>query len=175
MVCRSSPLEGARPRVGLSPYPRSSILHMEEWDPVERSPILPPRPALATRRGPTNRSAPSVSRQRWPPRTMLSYNIIAIKSYSVGAGIWSKQKWSVGQFKCEAASKTWTCESVTINNEIHQSVDQWFSVLCRSSTQIQVCKQILSVTLEFRDESSQKFAREGRTYGAYIHTEYTCR
>ena len=109
----------------------------------------PPAASLDDSSGTGQPAGPTVSRQSWPPQTMLSYKRIAIQSDSIGAGVWNKQKWSVGQFRCEAASKTGTCESVTINNEIHQSVDQWFSILVGSRTRIQVCKEILWVTFEF--------------------------
>ena len=135
VVCRSSPHEDARPRVG----PTLTLGRASS----------PPAASLDDSSGTGQPAGPTVSRQSWPPQTMLSYKRIAIQSDSIGAGVWNKQKWSVGQFRCEAASKTGTCESVTINNEIHQSVDQWFSILVGSRTRIQVCKEILWVTFEF--------------------------
>ena len=121
-----------------------------------------PTASLDDSSGTGQAAGPTVSRQSWPPQTMLSYNI--------GAGVWTKQKWSVGQFQCHVTSKAWTRESVTINNETYQSVDQWFSTLIGSRTPIRGCKKNVSMTFEFRNKSSLKFAREGRTYTPYMHT-----
>ena len=83
-------------------------------------------------------ACPTFSRQSWPPQTMLSNIRIAIRPDSIGAVVWNKQKWSVGQFQCHVTSKAWTRENVLINNELHQSVDQWFSTLIGSRTPIRV-------------------------------------
>ena len=143
-----------------------------EWGrrPTPGRASSPPTASLDDSSGTGQPAGPTVSRQSWPPQTMLSYNSIAIRLDSIGAGVWNKQKWSVGQFQCHVTSKAWTRESVTINNETHQSVDQWFSPLIGSRTPIRVCLKNVSMTFEFRNQSSLKIAREGRTYTAYMHT-----
>ena len=126
-------------------------------------------------------AGPKVSRQSLPPQTMLSYNRIAIRPDSIGAGVWNKQKWSVGQFQCHVTSKVWTRESVTINNETHQSVDQWFSTLIGSRTPIRVCKKMCLWHSNFSKSVVTKICKGGKhIYGIhayivhhYMHTWYT--